>query len=81
MGAGIVIIIVCGMVFGLSTVALILDHKQIIGRKRGSREEAERIEALEEKVELQENQISELIENQRYTLKLVEDRHDGNNDK
>ena len=72
----VIVIVVCGMVFGMTTVALVLDHFQKMGRKRGSAGETERIKKLEEKAELQEQQISELIENQRYTLKLVEDQHD-----
>ena len=70
------VVIVMGMVFGTGFVAILFDHLQKM-RKRVSSDDSERIEALEKKTEIQEQQILELTESQRYTMKLLEDKSTG----
>ena len=69
------VVIVMGMIFGTGFTAILLDYLQK-RRKLALSDERRRIEDLERKVELQEQQIVELTENQQYALKLIEDQHD-----
>ena len=76
MDIGTVIVIIAGMVFGMSFVALLLDHRQ----KRTARTkaiDANRIEHLEDKIETLETQVTELSENQEFMQKLLEDKRNS----
>ncbi len=75
MGAGAVIIIISGMIFGTGLITILLDYWQK-GRKKTAAGDQQRIDTLEKKLELQEGQISELIENQRFMQNLIEDKHE-----
>lgn len=68
-------VIVMGMIFGTGFVAILFDQLQKRQRRAPS-DDRERIETLERKVEIQEQQILELVENQRYTQRLIEDQHE-----
>ena len=71
-------VIVMGMIFGTGFTALLFDQLQK-RRKRAPADDRERIAMLEKRVELQEQQILDLIENQRYTQRLIEDQHEDKN--
>ena len=69
------VVIVMSMVFGTGFVAILLDHLQK-RRKQVATDDKKRIETLEKRVQIQEQQILELTENQRYVQRLLEDTHD-----